>query len=658
MSYLRGENILRVNLTSKKIIMEPSSKYVSQWIGGRGFNSRIMYKELTPDIKPLDPENKLIFSVGPLTGTMVPGSGRTEIAAKSPANGLLGMSSMGGFWGPELKYAGFDSLIVEGKSKKPVYIAIDNDDVQIRSAKDLWGMDCYQTPGAIRNSLSDPDIQVACIGPAGENQVVYATIQSRLGNSAGRTGMGAVMGSKNLKALAVRGTKGISIFDSSRFLELCLQAFEKQKPLISGAETKPVVENEGGAWANVLGNYESSEWEKQKELKKGHEPFWQKHKSSVGDGKIGCFNCQVRCVDHYDIPDFGPLMANCNFYQATMWVLKDSNFRSWYEFSLKCQKMGLDVITAARMLAWAMELYENGKITKRDLDGIELNWGDGIAINIMMEKICNKQGFGEILGSSVQEAKEKVGGNPKEALNIKGLTMGGTNVINWRSRAIGSAVNPRGGDEFRSRYASFDKLGLNKGSGMTSLANPNSWEGKKALSIVKEAVKEAENFSENISIGQFDYTGRGGLAALAHKLSTVSDMLGQCRWNTIMLNMGLGIEFQSEVISAGQGCKISIDDLLEASSRVAAQERAFVIREGIGRNHDTLPKSLFNRKLPGTWPDDELDINKFEKMKDDYYKGMGWDIRTGFPTVKTLQKLNLGDVAMDLEKITLFSNNK
>jgi aldehyde:ferredoxin oxidoreductase len=276
----------------------------------------------------------------------------------------------------------------------------------------------------------------------------------------------------------------------------------------------------------------------------------------------------------------------------------------------------------------------------------------------MMDKICNKQGFGEILGSSVQEAKEKVGGNPEEALNIKGLTMGGTNVINWRSRAIGSAVNPRGGDEFRSRYASFDKLGVSKGTGMTSLANPDSWEGKKAMSIVEEAVKETENFSENISIGQFDYTGRGGLAALAHKLSAVSDMLGQCRWNTIMLNMGLGIEFQSEVLSAGRGCKISIDDLLEASSRVAAQERAFVIREGISRNHDTLPKSLFNIKLPGTWPDDELDINKFEKMKDDYYKSMGWDIRTGFPTIKTLQKLNLGDVAMDLEKITPFSNNK
>jgi aldehyde:ferredoxin oxidoreductase len=609
-----------------------------------------MYEEVNPEVTPLDPQNVLVFSAGPFTGTMVPGSGRTEVASKSPATGIQGMSNMGGYWGPQLKYAGYDSLIIVGKAPKPVYLAIDNDEVEIRDASHLWGRDTYETPIAIRKELNDPDTEVACIGRGGENQVVYATIQNRLGNAAGRTGMGAVMGSKSLKAIAVRGTKGVSIAEPERFLELCMEAFEVQKPFLANPETVQAVGNDPPSWALVLGNYEATEWEEQKSLRGGHEPFWKEHKNRLGDGKIGCFNCQIRCSNYYDLPQLGTLVASCNVYTSTMWVLKDPDFASWYAFSTACQREGIDAMSVSRMLAWAMDLYENGKITRKDTDGISLNWGNAKAIHQLMEKICRREGFGDILASTVREARDKIGRGVEEPMHIKGLPLGGTNLVNWRPRGLGAAVNPRGGDEYRTRYGSFDYLG-GKGSGMTAMSSPDSWEAKTAMSLVEKALAEKGARNDKTAITQFDYEARGNLAALAHKMVAVSDMLGQCRWNTIFLNAGISIEFQANAMSAGEGRETTIEDLLEAGSRVAAQEKAFAAREGLTRADDTLPKKLFDLQMPGTWPKDKTDPTEFEKMKDEYYEAMGWDVKTGIPRFETLEALGLSDVVIDLEKL-------
>ena len=189
MSYLYGGQLLRVDLTQGTIETQPTSDYQDLWLGGRGFNARILFEEVAAEIDPLDAENVLMFSIGPFTGSMVPGSGRVEVAAKSPASGIQGMSNMGGYWGPELKYAGFDSLIIKGRAHKPVYLAINNGSVEIRDASAVWGQDTYRTQDAIRQELGDPEAEVLCIGPAGENMVAYASIQTRVGNAAGRTGI-------------------------------------------------------------------------------------------------------------------------------------------------------------------------------------------------------------------------------------------------------------------------------------------------------------------------------------------------------------------------------------------------------------------------------------------------------------------------------------
>ena len=650
MGYMRGGTILRIDLDSGKIVKEETTGYAKHWLGGRGLNSRILYTETGPEVDPLDPANVLIFSLGPFTGTMVPGSGRVEVAAKSPVIGIQGMGNMGGYWGPELKYAGYDSIILKGKAANPAYIAIQNDEVEIKDAAHLWGLDTYQTQDAIRRELGDPEIEVVCIGPAGENLIGYASIQTRMGNAAGRTGMGCVMGSKNLKAIAVRGTKGVAIAEPDKFFELCLEALQIQKPQLAMAKTIDLADNDPPSWGLTLGNYEATEWEKQKELKDGHKPFWENHKNRQGEGITGCFNCQVRCMDYYELAEWGPLVASCNLYASTTWVLKDPDMKSWYAFVSKCQRQGIDSTSASRMIAWAMELYEQGKITQKDTDGIELNWGNKKAIALMLDKIIKKEGFGEVLGSNPAEAARKIGNDVEEALQIKGLPLGGTNVMNFRARTIGAVVNPRGGDEYRARVGSFDNLGSGKDAGMTGMSSPDSWEAKTAMSIIDAALAEKKKAGEKPVIGQFDYEGRGELAALGQKISTVSDSLGQCKWNTIFLNIGISIEFQAKALSAGEGRETNIEDLMEAAWRISCQERAYAVREGMTKDQDTLPKKLINYSMAGTYPDDKVTPEGLEKMKTEYYQAMGWDVKTGIPLFDTLRALNLEDVASDLIK--------
>lgn len=653
MTDLYGGTILRIDLSTGKIERQPTSVYAEKWLGGRGFNSRILYKELEPGIDALSADNVLMFSVGPLTGSMFPGSGRVEVAAKSPVTGIQGMSNMGGYWGPELKYAGYDSIIIKGKAPRPVYICINNDSVEIKDASHLWGVDTYKTQDALQEELTDPEVEVVCIGPGSENLVAYGSIQTRMGNAAGRTGMGTVMGSKNLKAIAVRGTKGVSVADPDRFLEICLEALEVQKPLIDNARTVDMAENTPPAtWAVVLGNYESNVWDKQKDLKGGHKPFWEKHKNRQGEGRSGCFNCQVRCMDYYEEDVLGPLVASCNIYGSATWVIKNADMKTWYAVAAKCHRQGIDVLSATRMFAWASELYEKSVISQTDTGGIPLEWGNREALDRILDQIAKNEGFGAILACTPEEAAEKLGQGIDPVLNIKGTPLGETNLMNFRARTIGAAVNPRGSDEYRARAGSFDNLGTGAGSKLTAMASPDSWEAKAAMVIVERAVaqKKAKE-GQAAQITQFDCESRGELAALANRMITLTDSVGQCKWNTVFLNVGIGIDLQAAALSAGFGREIALEDLVDIASRIATQERAFAVREGLKRENDTLPKKLMNFQMQGTWPEDKIDPQSVEQMKNDYYKAMAWDMESGVPTKETLEAFGLSDVASDLEKL-------
>lgn len=650
MSYLYGGNLLRVDLSSGDVASAPSAPYQDRWLGGRGFNARILYEEVPPQTDALSADNVLMFSVGPLTGTLFPGCGRVEVAAKSPATGIQGMSNMGGYWGPEFKWAGYDSLVMKGRAPTPVYLAIHNDTVEIRDAAHLWGLDTYRTQDALRRELGDPEVESLCIGPGGENGVAYASIQTRMGNAAGRTGMGAVMGSKNLKAVAVRGTRGVAVADPERYLEVCLRALRTQKPLVDNARTVDMAENTPpSTWAVVLGNYESNVWERQQELKNGHKPFWERHKNRQGLGRTGCFNCQVRCMDYYEHTDFGPLVASCNIYGSATWVIKNADMRTWYAIAAACHRQGIDVLSATRMIAWACELYEKGAITRADTGGLTLDWGDPRAMDAVLEQIARNDGFGAVLAGTAEQAAAALGKPVEPVLNVKGVPLGETNIMNFRARAIGAAVNPRGADEYRARAGSFDNLGSSTASGLTAMASADSWEARTAMDHFSRALAEKRSREgEEASIGQFDYESRGALAAHANRFINVTDSLGQCKWNTVFLNVGIGIELQAEALAAGTGRRLAVDDLITRAARIAAQERAFAAREGRGRDDDRLPRRLINYKMPGTWPEDEITAEGLERMKDDYYTAMGWDVASGLPGPALLKDLELDDVARDL----------
>lgn len=318
---------------------------------------------------------------------------------------------------------------------------------------------------------------------------------------------------------------------------------------------------------------------------------------------------------------------------------------SWYTLVSTCQRQGVDVMSAARMIAWAMELYENGVIDEKDTQGIELNWGNKEAISEMVKQIARKEKFGAILASNVHDAANMIGKDVEEALNIKGVPLGSTNVMNFRARTIGAMINPRGSDEYRGRMGSFDNLGTGKNSGMTGMAVPDSWEAKTASEIVEKARQVS---GSDKTLNMHDAVSRGAVAALANRYSIVCDALAQCKWNTLFLNVGISIEFQSKALSAGLGKQIKIDDLMETASRISAQERLFAMRNGLTRDDDTLPEKLVNYKMAGSWPEDMVTPEEMDLMKEDYYEAMGWDKETGAPTKNTLKQLELEDLTQDL----------
>lgn len=319
---------------------------------------------------------------------------------------------------------------------------------------------------------------------------------------------------------------------------------------------------------------------------------------------------------------------------------------AWYTLVSTCQRQGVDVMSAARMIAWATDLYEQGVITDTDTGGIPLTWGSREAVESIIALIAANEGFGRVLAGNPRAAAEQIGNGVEPALNIKGVPLGGTNVMNFRARTIGAMINPRGSDEYRGRMGSFDNLGTGKNTGMTGMAIPDSWEAETASAIVENARQKAGSSN---ALTQHDAVSRGEVAALANRYSIVSDSLGQCKWNTLFLNVGISIEFQARALSAGLGRTVTVDDLLKTASRISAQERAFSLRAGLGRAEDTLPEKLVNHRMPGSWPEDQVTPEDMAFMKDAFYDAMGWD-EQGIPLEQTLADLSLTDLADDLKQ--------
>ncbi len=633
MDYLRAGQILRVNLTSGKIRCEPVGPYADRFLGGKGINLKILFDGVEPATGPFDPQNLLLFGAGPMVGTPFPGACRIDVMAKSPVTGAFGDSGMGGYLGAELKFAGYDSLAIEGKAEKPVYLSIRDDRVEIRDASAIWGHDTYETPTMIREDLQDPAAKVVSIGAAGERLVVYASINSGMGNAAARTGLGAVMGAKNLKAVAVRGTGGIRVARPQQFLEGCRKLLEAIRGSrfyedLHEAGLTRIHDREMRVIYELMGN----PGEGCDTICEGD--FLKEHLYN----RVGCFACPVACFDSYNIAGAGAGTAKCSPYGDLTWDLRNPDLMLFWRVFVECQRYGLDARSLSNAAAWLMQLHEAGIISDRDTDGIPMKWGSPEAILPLARKICYREGIGDLLADGLPAAARKIGRGAEDHLVLSKGSPSDRHTPPIKSMVLACAVSPIGEDiqvqpflegvtarrYIRSRdQASFEEAAkrymdrAEKEVGVREAADPRVTKGKAAL------VRQDEERTD------------------------IADLAGVCTWMTSFVGLPVNAAVIAEFLSLGFGTPVSPEMLVEAGLRMHHLERAFNCRCGLNRAHDKVSKGYYDRLRPkgNLVPEISCTDADLEKMKDDYYQIMGWDLQTGIPTRNTLEKYGLADVA-------------
>ncbi len=585
-----------------------------QYIGGRGMNMFLLSKYYTPSLDPFTPENPLIFGAGLLTGTLGFGS-RVSVASKSPESGHLGDANMGGEFGAELVKAGFSHLVITGKSRKSVYLLIRDGEIQIRSGRALVGLDTVETQKKIRTILGDNRVQTACIGLAGENRVRYAAIRSGLKSAAARTGMGAVMGSKNLKAIAVRGTLDIRVAEPKRFLNYYQRQMHKlmQTNWIRalGMQGTPLLFGPANAagFLGVRNNQFTSIGEQGYRLEaEALMPYSR--------GMVACFACPVHCRHRFmlneEIRGEGPEYASIGSLGTKLGNLDLENILIAIE---RCNRHGLDTISTGSYIAWAMELYQRGILDRRKT-GIPLEWGNQASILKIIDLIAQRKGFGDMLAEG-SSAKDALGASSADyLLAIKGLPIEMTDERLPKSFALGLATSTRGACHMRSR-PSMDVLGL------------------------PQAVLE-KIYGGPVSNRIASYRGKGRMVWWHELLHAATDALGVCRFLTAFSSPhGLQYRQFARLIRLATGLEISASQLRTSAERIYTLERMLLVGDGISRKDDTLPKRYFEEPIPeGPARGCVIESKGFDRMLDENYRLHGWD-KDGIPLKRTLKRLGI-----------------
>ncbi len=598
--------ILRVDLTRQEYSTVPTAPYES-FIGGRGINVKILYDEVSPNVAPFAPENRLLFGPGVLTGTPVPTASRTTVTALCPG-GTIGISGMGGALGAEIRHAGYDNIIVQGRADRPVYLYLHDDAVEFRDAAGVWGKDTTQAPQLIKAEVGDPDVKIAVIGLAGENKVSFAAIRTGALSCAGRFGLGAVMGTKNLKAIAVRGKQGIEIAKLPQFLDLARAERErlseysaKKGPLGRPASDINLSATRSGVLA--FGNWEDADWES---LDAGHfvrgsEEFYSQHYRT----RAGCFGCPISRYQVCHNPDTGMGVAKCAALPSFTFRVWNRDYGVLVSAAHLCNSYGMDVISSSAVISFLMELYHRGIITEKDTDGLPMRRGDEAAIIGTIHKVARQEGFGRLFRDGVLGAARAIGRDAEEcAMSVKGLEMSLREFRGRKGTALAQAVATKmGGGEFPLPEATWSI-----GTTSKKAVNPTTYDGK-ALMVWEQA-----------------------------NLYKVPDMLGICKspWSTDQ-----SLEIPAKLFSLATGTDAGEEELLVAARRVQVLERAFDITRGIRRRDDTMPKRMFETAVPGgPLKGERLDKARFDKMLSEYYDISGWD-ENGVPRKQTFEKYGL-----------------
>lgn len=598
--------ILRVNLTDKTVSKEPlDPKLAQRFLGGRGFGAYILYSEVPKGVDPLGSENKLIASSGPLSGLLVPGAGKMDWTCKSPLTGGYASASVGGMLTAELKYAGYDSIVLEGASAKPVYLYINDDEVELRDASQYWSQGSIIVETAFKDELGE-EFQIATIGPGGENLVKYACITHDFGRQAGRGGVGAVMGAKKLKAIAVRGTKSIPVADTKDFYKKARAMFKACKESELREPWTKYGTSGVNTWSNEVGAFPVRNF--QAGAIEGYESLsGQVMREKIVVTDKGCFACPCPCGKYshsrkYDIYVEGPEYETTALLGGNVALLdiEDIAYANYL-----CDELGIDTISAGNAIAFAMECFERGIISIQQTDGLELKWGDTQAVFATIEKIANREGIGDILAEGVKYAAKQFGGNSDDfAIQVKGMEMSGYESRNAPAMLLSYMTCDVGAHHNRSWAITYD------------------------IEVGRDKVTP-------------DKAGR--VIELQH-IRPLFDCLGACRLQWVEINLDLG--YYAPILRAITGIDRSWDDLLKTSERVWNLTRMYWAREvaGFGRQWDMPPARIWKEPVAGG-PTEGKSIPRedVEKLLDMYYEQRGWD-KNGIPTEEKLAELGLADV--------------
>lgn len=606
-----GGKVLRINLTKKKIQKkELDPNLAKEWVGGRGFIAKILYDELPKGVGPLSPENKLIIASGPLSGTFWPSAAKIVFGTKSPLTKGYADSNLGGFLMAELKYAGYDLIILEGASKEPLYLFIDDDVVELRNASHYWGKGALDLEKQLKDEIGE-SFQFATIGPAGEHVVRYANINHDFGRQAGRCGMGAVMGSKGLKAIAVHGTGGIPLCDPDGLIQITKAALQHitNQPYFKRFRLYGTTDITD--WCQGMGvlptkNFAYGEYDKEEKLA----PESMREKILIRDK--ACFACPLNCGNYTHSKKYGTYLDGPEYETIGMLgsncLLEDIEDVQYLNYL--CDNYGMDTITFGGTIAFTMECLEKGILRKEDLDGIELRFGNFEAIKMILKKIAYQEGIGKLLAEGSRSMAERLGKKSEVfAIHVKGLEF--------------SAYECRGAPAMLLSFMTSD----------IGAQHTRSW------AIVQD-----------IDMGRDNIEGRAKLVKDLQTLRPLMEMFGVCRFP--WLEMKLDFVEYVKAFNAVTGFGYSKEELFRISEKVWNLTRAFWAREveDFGRKYDLPPGRVYEPMSSGPAKGMHLTEEKVNRMLDEYYELRGWD-QNGIPTEAKLRELGLEKVAEDLKKV-------
>lgn len=626
---------LEVNLTTRTCRVEPTD-HAGALVGGRGWAARRLFDEVAPGTDPLGPENLLIFSTGPLTGTLFPAAGRLCVTTKSAVTGGYGSANGGGHFAPELKYAGFDHVVVRGAADTPVYLALVGDRVELRDARALWGLTTWETEDTIRREFGDPAVRVASIGPAGERAARLACIIIDKGRSASWSGCGGIMGAKNLKAIAARGSGHAAVARFDDFMDEARHAWQwvrrtKAMQQMGRYGTHGISGMDGLLTGKPQGvkNLSEGQWDGDKTIRLKQVVFDER----FGLNRVACFGCPTPCAQACRVTS-GPLdgsrclAVHANTVRAFGPNLDIDCAETIIRATQLVGEFGMDLDATTAAIAWAYEAWERGLLTASDTEGLTLGWGQAAALPELLRQMAYREGFGALLSDGVAEAARRLGRSSDSfAMSIKGMGLNDKGLREYVGWALGIATSPRGAGHLNGaplcEDRRFPRELSEKRYGIPTAFEPASYDDKEALVLLFE------------------------------RLKAVIDSLGLCYFQSYWYDEEIyGLEEHARALSAATGVDADARALERIGERIHNIEKAFnTLHAGFGRSADVPPERFFSEPVKtGKFAGAVLDRWRWNDLLTRYYAAHGWDPASGWQTRGGLEGLGLGDVAETLAR--------